>query len=151
VKRKKFLVLSIVVLAGFGCLAAIATPKLLSVTSTPQFCNSCHVMDDEYETWFMTGVHRTIECVDCHLPNDNIFRHLIWKGIDGTRDVIYFHTATYAEPIEISRRGKGFIKANCMRCHEGVVSRIATDGRDCWSCHRRITHKAAVFTPSTVQ
>ena len=144
-KRKKFLALSAMFLAGFGILVGAATPKLLSLTSTPLFCNSCHVMNEEYEAWFMTGIHRTIQCIDCHLPNDNILNHLIWKGIDGTRDVVYFHTATYAEPIEISQRGKSFIKANCMRCHEGMVSRIATDGQDCWSCHRRINHKAAIF------
>ncbi|MBA3028347.1 MAG: cytochrome c nitrite reductase small subunit [Desulfobacteraceae bacterium] len=142
------MVISAAVLAGLGILAAVATPKLLSLTSTPQFCNSCHVMNEEYETWFMTGIHRTIQCIDCHLPNDNILNHLIWKGIDGTRDVVYFHTATYAEPIEISERGKGFIKANCIRCHEGIVSRIATDDQDCWSCHRRINHKAAIFNSS---
>lgn len=145
VKRKKRLVISLLVLAGIGILAAIASPKILAVTSTPRFCNSCHVMNDQYEAWFKTGVHRTIKCIDCHLPNDNIFRHLIWKGIDGTKDLVYFHTAVYAEPIEISDHGKGFIKANCIRCHQGIVSMIETDGQDCWSCHRRINHKAAIF------
>ncbi len=143
--RKTLVITFTLVLAGAGLVAAVATPKILALTSTPGFCNSCHVMNDQYETWFKTGVHRTIKCIDCHLPNDNILRHLVWKGIDGAKDLVYFHTAAYAEPIDISVHGKGFIKANCIRCHQGIVSMIASDGRDCWSCHRRITHKAALY------
>jgi cytochrome c nitrite reductase small subunit len=147
VNRKKVLIISAWGIAGLAILMGIATPKFLSMTSTPRFCNSCHVMNDQYETWFMTGVHRTITCIDCHLPNDNVIRHLIWKGIDGAKDFLYFHSGRYTEPIDISLRGKSFIKDNCIRCHTGVVSRIQTEGQDCWSCHRRINHMAAIFNP----
>jgi cytochrome c nitrite reductase small subunit len=135
----------IVILLVVGAVAVAATPKIVAVTASPQFCNMCHVMNEQYETWFMTGVHRTIKCVDCHLPNDQIINHFIWKGIDGTKDLIFFHTGLFEEPIEISNRNKKFIKANCIRCHDGVVSMIETDGQECWSCHRRINHKAAIF------
>jgi cytochrome c nitrite reductase small subunit len=128
-----------------GILAAAASPRLIAMTATPQFCNSCHVMNDQYEAWFMTGVHRTIQCIDCHLPNDNLVNHLVWKGIEGTRDLLFFHSGIYTEPIGISDRGKKFIQANCIRCHTGTVSRIETAGRECWSCHSRINHKAAIF------
>lgn len=144
-KQKRILTLSAVLLVSVGILAAIASPRLISMTSTPQFCNGCHVMNDQYDAWFMTGVHRSIQCIDCHLPNDNALNHFVWKGIDGTKDVLYFYSGTYAEPIGISNHGKAFIQDNCIRCHEGVVSRISTQDQDCWSCHRRINHKAAIF------
>ena len=143
--RKTMLIIAAVVVVAVGIFIAAASSRLIAMTSTPRFCNSCHVMNDPYESWFMTGVHRTIQCIDCHLPNHNFISHLVWKGIDGTKDVVFFYSGIYAEPIEISARGKRFIKANCIRCHDGIVSRIATDGQDCWSCHRRINHKAAVF------
>ncbi|MBR9980762.1 MAG: cytochrome c nitrite reductase small subunit [Desulfatitalea sp.] len=143
--RKKLLIIIALVVATVGIAAVAASPKLIEMTSTPMFCNSCHVMNDQYESWFMTGIHRTIKCIDCHLPNDNLINHMVWKGIDGTKDLIYFHTGTYTEPFRISERGRRFIQANCIRCHDGVVSRIETDTQNCWSCHRRINHKAAIF------
>ncbi|MCJ8502853.1 cytochrome c nitrite reductase small subunit [Desulfatitalea alkaliphila] len=143
--RKKLLVIVAVVVAVFGIAAVAASPKLIELTSTPDFCNSCHVMNEQHEAWFMTGVHRTIKCIDCHLPHDNIVNHLVWKGIDGTKDLVYFHSGIYEEPIQLSDRGKRVLKANCIRCHEGVVSRIDTEAQECWSCHRRINHKAAIF------
>lgn len=143
--NKKLLISAALFLTAFGVLAVVASPRLIDMTSTPLFCNSCHVMNDQYEVWFMTGLHRNIKCIDCHLPHENLINHLVWKGIDGTKDMAFFYSGIYAEPIQISDRGKGFIQANCIRCHEGMVSQIAVEGRDCWSCHRRATHKAAVL------
>ena len=143
--RKKALISFAWILVAFGVFGIAASPGLIAMTSTPGFCNSCHVMNDPYEAWFMTGVHRTIRCVDCHLPHDNLMNHLVWKGIEGARDLLFFHSGIFREPIEISGRGKRFIQANCIRCHDGIVSRIDTESHDCWSCHRRMNHKVAVF------
>lgn len=143
--RKRLAIILAMIVIAVGIVAAAATPRLLAVTSTPEFCNSCHVMNDQYEAWFMTGVHRTIQCVDCHLPHDNIVNHFIWKGIEGTRDVVFFHSGIFDEPIELSERGKQFVQTNCIRCHEGIVSRIEADTQNCWSCHRRMSHKTTVF------
>lgn len=30
----------------------------------PDYCNSCHVMNPEFEAWFMTGMHRNNKRVD---------------------------------------------------------------------------------------
>ncbi|MBN2159734.1 MAG: hypothetical protein JW807_10085 [Spirochaetes bacterium] len=88
-------------LAGFTILAIIAfVPHgLLDQTSRPAFCDLCHPMHPQYEVWFLTGVHREI---------------------------------------------------NCVRCHNEMVSRISTEGRDCWSFHRRINHKLNEFSYSGV-
>ncbi len=115
-------------------------PDLYTKTSNPDFCHSCHVMDEHFEHWFMTGVHRNIWCVDCHLPNDTKAGHFVWKGIDGMKDVILFHTNLFPEPIRISDHGRKTIQRNCVRCHGELVSEINTEGRNCWECHRRIDH-----------
>ena len=86
-------------------------------------------MHEEYEVWFLTGVHRGIKCVDCHLPNNNEVNHLIWKGIDGTKDVVSFFSGVYPDHITATGHAKKVIKANCMRCHNEMVSRISTDGQ----------------------
>ena len=116
-------------------------PDLLKKTSEPEYCNTCHVMNEQFEAWFMTGIHRNIKCVDCHLPNTSPVRYFIWKGIDGMKDLAMFHSGIYSEDIGISSHGKKIVKENCLRCHEGMVTVINTDERYCWSCHRRIMHR----------
>jgi cytochrome c nitrite reductase small subunit len=78
--------------------------------------------------------------VDCHLPNDNLINHLIWKGIDGTKDVVSFYGRLYPDLIKISEHGKKTVKENCIRCHDEMVSRMKVEGKDCWTCHRQTTH-----------
>ncbi len=140
-RKKKFIIYSVVSsLIAFLFLFA-GPPKLLEKTSTPEFCNSCHAMNEMYESWFSTGLHRSIKCVDCHLPNNNIVNHFIWKGIDGMNDVVRFNTGLYKEPIFAGSHAKKVLKDNCIRCHSHMVSFMETEGRDCWSCHRRVTHR----------
>jgi cytochrome c nitrite reductase small subunit len=137
-------------IAGIGALflfiiVTAGVPLIIRATSTPAFCNLCHVMNYEYDAWFHTGLHRSIKCVDCHLPNNNLANHLVWKGIDGTKDVLYFYSRLYAEQINISNHGAKVLKSNCIRCHENMVSFMNTSERNCWDCHRRVNHKVAEF------
>jgi cytochrome c nitrite reductase small subunit len=119
-------------------------PRVLERTSSPDFCNSCHVMNLQHEAWFKSGLHRTLKCVDCHLPNNNIANHFLWKGIDGMKDLIFFHSNFFTEPITISSHGKSVLQQNCIRCHDSMVSNINPD-RDCWDCHKRVNHRVAAF------
>ncbi len=121
-------------------------PGVMDMTSSPEFCNSCHVMNSQHEAWFMSGLHRNIKCVDCHLPNNNPVNHYVWKGIDGARDFVFFHGNVFVDPISISSHGKKVLQANCERCHEGMVSMIKTNDRNCWDCHRRVNHKITAIT-----
>lgn len=125
------------VLVGMGA----AAPFLVRITSTPGFCGSCHVMDDQYEHWFYDGKHRMISCVDCHLPNNNIVNHLVWKGIDGMKDVFFFYTRLTPEIIRASSHARRTIRANCVRCHDEMVSRVSIDTMQCWDCHRARNHQ----------
>jgi cytochrome c nitrite reductase small subunit len=124
---------------------------LVYQTSKPSFCNTCHVMRDEYESWFLTGVHRSIACVDCHLPNNNPINHLVWKGIDGTKDALSFFNGIYPDYIRSTGHAKKVIKQNCIRCHNEMVSRIDTTTMDCWACHRKINHKVNEFSYSDIK
>ncbi len=141
-KKKIFLyllVLVIVLLIG-GIFLAFGPPGLYAKSESPEFCGSCHVLEMEYETWFHSGAHRGVKCIDCHLPNDNLARHLFWKGIEGINDTVRFHTGMVSEPIRISSHGAQVVLDNCRRCHSELVSRI-NEERQCWSCHRRMSHK----------
>jgi cytochrome c nitrite reductase small subunit len=139
-KRPKYLAWFFVVLAiGGGSFLAFGPPGLLAKSERPNFCASCHVMESEYEAWFHEGAHRRKDCVDCHLPHENAGLHYIWKSIDGLKDVVVFYSGQVPEHITISEHGQNAVQANCLRCHQEMVSKIGQD-RKCWDCHRRITH-----------
>lgn len=119
---------------------ALGPPQLLAKSETPEFCASCHIHEATYEAWFHHGAHRRKSCVDCHLPNDNLANHYLWKGIDGMKDVVLFNAGRVPDDIRVSKGGRKMIQANCIRCHEAAVEMIAQD-RPCWDCHRRVMHK----------
>jgi cytochrome c nitrite reductase small subunit len=140
--RWKFLLATAALAVILGFFLAFGPPKLMAKTESPLFCASCHVMQGQYEAWFNVGAHRTIRCVDCHLPHQNLPLYYMWKSIDGMKDVILFHSGNVPEFIEVSERGQGFIQGNCIRCHSERVEMIDKE-RDCWDCHRFLQHKTA--------
>jgi cytochrome c nitrite reductase small subunit len=134
------LVIILAVAGIFGIFLAFGPPGLYAKTESPEFCGSCHVMEAQYESWFHSGAHAQIKCVDCHLPNDTKVRHLTWKAIDGAKDFVAFHMGRGSDPIKISERGAGFVQENCQRCHQEIMARISEE-RHCWECHRKLTHQ----------
>lgn len=138
--RGKIILVSI---AALLCLSAVALrlfPVMMEATSTPEFCGSCHVMDDQYQSWFQSGGHARIRCIDCHLPHDNFVNYMTWKGLDGTKDVILFYSGMVSDHINATPHAKKTIQANCLRCHEEMVMRFPGEERPCWRCHRSKFH-----------
>lgn len=138
-QRLKIAAIAAVALALLALFILLGPPQLLAKSESPQFCASCHVMEDQHSAFMHSGAHRRNKCVDCHLPNDNVAMHYIWKSIDGMKDVLFFQSGHVPERITLSDHGAKVVKANCIRCHSELVSQMDTS-RNCWSCHRRITH-----------
>lgn len=128
-------------------LVGVLSHKVIKYTESPEFCVKCHSMKEQYETW-SHSLHRNFKCVDCHLPNDNFVNHYVWKGIDGTKDLIS-ETMGLKEwwEIHLSEHGKKVLQSNCIRCHEGIVSHIDKK-RNCIDCHKTVTHKNTALTCS---
>ena len=131
-------------LAAAGAVVAafvlVGPPRVLARSSEPGFCAGCHVMEAQFDAWAHVGAHRRIKCVDCHLPNQNLAMHYIWKSIDGLKDAVFFYSGQVSDDIVLTRHGKQVLQANCIRCHETTVSMIDAT-RDCWKCHRGIQHR----------
>ena len=141
--RSKKIIFAIILLGGAGGLFAMfGPPKLMARTETPDFCASCHVMESQYEAWFHTGAHRSIRCIDCHLPHENIGAYYTWKSIDGMKDVFVFYSGRVPEMITLSKHGKKTVQSNCSRCHATIVEKI-DQSRNCWECHRWLKHSLA--------
>jgi cytochrome c nitrite reductase small subunit len=134
--------LGIVIIIGIagGLFASFGPPKLYAKSGTPEFCAGCHVMEAEYEAWRHQGAHRRIKCIDCHLPNDQFVNHMTWKGLTGMQDVFSFYSGRVPEIIRLSDRGAKIVKANCERCHAETIARVSMEDRNCWACHRRLSH-----------
>ena len=139
-------ILAIALIGSAGALfLMLGPPRLLAKSESPDFCASCHVMEAEYEAWFHEGAHRSIKCVDCHLPHENIAAHYVWKGIDGMWDTAVFYSGRAPENIRASEHTRKVIQSNCIRCHETRVEMI-DNKRECWSCHRRLIHLKSGLT-----
>jgi cytochrome c nitrite reductase small subunit len=113
--------------------------------SDPATCNNCHVMDAAYESWFHAGHARSeMECVDCHLPHNNLLAYYLEKGRSGMHDVFVFATGQTPTMIRASEHTKEIIQENCVRCHEQTVESMLAGAqafdRNCWDCHRATAH-----------
>ena len=112
--------------------------------SAPETCNNCHVMDSEYENWYHAPHEKWTECVDCHLPHDNIAVYYLEKGRQGMKDVYAFTTGSIPVSIRANEKSKDIIQSNCIRCHKDTVENIVMGPqafeRYCWDCHRNVAH-----------
>jgi cytochrome c nitrite reductase small subunit len=139
-RRKTVLVVLVAAAALALAFVMIGPPQVLARSESPDFCGGCHTMESQYEAWFHAGAHRRKQCVDCHLPNDNVALHYVWKSLDGMKDVAFQLSGAYPDEIRLSGHGTEVVQANCIRCHGTTVQSIDTD-RKCWDCHRRLIHK----------
>jgi len=114
--------------------------------SAPETCANCHVMDSQYENWYHAPHENFTECVDCHLPHDNVVVYYLEKGRQGAKDVYAFSTGNIPVQIRASEKTKGIIQSNCLRCHaqtvESIVMGVQPFDRYCWECHRTVSHGA---------
>jgi len=117
----------------------VGPPQMLAKADSPGFCAGCHVMEREHTAFMHSGAHRRNRCVDCHLPNGNLALHYVWKSLDGMKDAVFFYSGHTPENIKLSGHGAKVLQANCIRCHEELVSVINCE-QNCWSCHRSLTH-----------
>jgi cytochrome c nitrite reductase small subunit len=132
------LLLGVVGAAG-GLFLSFGPPELMAKTETPLFCASCHTMESNFEAWFHVGAHRTIKCVDCHLPHENRGVYYLWKSLDGLWDVAVYYSGRVPERINITEHQQRVVQSNCIRCHEARVEKVDQQ-RHCWSCHRWLQH-----------
>ena len=96
-----------------GILAAVGLVALITaveVTSRPQFCGSCHIMQPYYESWRHSS-HKNVACVECHIaPGVTAEIH---KKFEALSMVARYFTATYG-----TNPWTEIEDAACLRCHD---------------------------------
>lgn len=121
-------------------------PSYLS--DSPTTCLNCHVMTPQYATWSHSSHREVTNCNDCHVPQDNFFRHWLFKGKDGLRHASIFTLRMEPQVIHIKEAGIQVVQENCIRCHHQLFDRQANapekpkiaKERLCWECHRETPH-----------
>lgn len=160
----------IIGLAGvfIGLLLSLGTYEGLHRTSNDKFCVICHEMDPmvaAYQNDVHGGKGKTgirVNCVDCHLPHDNVLSYIMTKARNGVVEgAIHF----FGNPKDIDwyknrENRQHFVKdEGCISCHpnfetNGYISKkghemhehyASLKGTDkeigCASCHNEIGHK----------
>ena len=101
-------------------------------TEMPQFCNSCHEMGHNFDTW-EGSKHGTIRCIDCHAkPGLSGYAEAKMAGVAQ----LYTHlTANKIEGIHLEKRHEDIVSANCERCHPETAR--AADRHNRVMAHKR--------------
>jgi cytochrome c nitrite reductase small subunit len=123
------------------------------LSSDPKACINCHTMNTHYATWQHSSHRETASCVDCHLPSDSFVNKMIAKSKDGFNHSLAMTMGRYGYNLRVSTDAAKRIQANCIFCHEEMVSQMLANsqlypqvdsdvqmGRQCWDCHRDVPH-----------
>lgn len=94
----------------------VANVGMVKYSESPQFCNSCHIMEPYYKAWKQSK-HAGVACVECHYPpaeNMGELKKLFYKKYQNLSQVAKYVTRTY--------NSKPFAEvedASCLRsgCH----------------------------------
>ncbi|SJZ66797.1 NapC/NirT family cytochrome c [Selenihalanaerobacter shriftii] len=132
------------VIVGVFILLIVFSVGAIEYTSTPQFCNSCHVMDEAYQTWENT-THKDVNCLKCHADSGIIGK--VKVKIAGTRQLYQVVTNNVPEEIVAHVPDK-----RCIKCHKdiGQVSKVENikiphdshmeKDLECVTCHEDVVH-----------
>ncbi len=118
-----------------------------ALTSTPEFCKSCHIMQPEYATW-QASSHSQISCVECHVDSGlvNEMKH----KVVATKELYMYVTKTYELPIRMT---EDIPDNRCLKCHstkrpvspsyQGLYiphDKHNKAGVGCIKCHSGVAH-----------
>ena len=160
-------------LPGFaiGVLLILGSIKALHLTSTNEYCISCHIHPMADASWKKSVHYDTrsgyrIACVDCHLPPQG--KGYLWaKGTTGLRDLWNKWTKDSAsfnwedrKRLEVARHY--VYESSCIKCHENLFpAKLTKAGEDahlyytqtkktdelhCINCHLNAGHFIEGYT-----
>ena len=132
------------VAAGIGGYTFVYAKGLSYMSSDPQVCVNCHIMQPQYDSWQKSSHHAVAGCVDCHLPHDFIGKWIA-KALNGYHHSKAFTTQDFDEPITIKSGNARILQRSCVSCHADLVHQsvsVAGGSRQiqCVHCHSTVGH-----------
>jgi formylglycine-generating enzyme len=157
---------SVLLLYGFilGAVFIMLSARMISYTSTDEFCMSCHVHPHAEDAWRLSTHYDNqsgiiVHCVQCHLPPPGTVKYLTAKAVTGARDV---YGTIFKDPENINWEAKRQLdqavkhtyEESCKKCHqnlfpmqlseEGLLAHLyyADNEEDlnCLNCHLHVGH-----------
>jgi cytochrome c nitrite reductase small subunit len=131
--------------AGAGLFTFAYAQGFSYLSSQPEACANCHVMNDEYAGWNMASHHAVATCVECHLPH-RLDRKLLAKAENGYHHSKGFTLQNFHEPILIKPTNDAILQERCLSCHLDMVSALAVESTAdrglprCARCHAGVGH-----------
>ena len=83
-----------VVVGGIFLAGILFTAGSVKYSTSPTFCNSCHIMEPYYKAW-KASKHNKVACVECHYPPSKP-QTLLWKKFQAVSQVVKYVTRTYS-------------------------------------------------------
>lgn len=125
--------------------AAFAYPLIATANDDVGFCTSCHVMDNEGQTFATSFHHKAATCSDCHTGS------LVQKYTDGAHHVYANVTGDHPDPIKIHEDTRLVVAGQCFSCHKDKslhARQKQAKAENCLDCH--VGHDPrAIILPGT--
>lgn len=127
----KKIVFVLVIGVVIGLVGTYGSYKAIEVTSTPEFCVKCHEMAPmraSYDSDVHGGAGKTgirVNCVECHLPHDNLVNYVYTKARNGLAEV---KTHFFGDVDSIDwqknreKRGHFVYDDGCVKCHTNYLT-----------------------------
>lgn len=137
------------VAVGLGGWTFVYAKGYSYLTSNPEACANCHIMDEHFDAWQKSSHHAVAGCNDCHTPHDNVAAKYYVKAKNGFWHSFYFTTGDFPYPIRITEPNHEVVEHACRYCHERIAETIdhglpegtdETEIQDCTHCHRYVGH-----------
>ncbi|MGE3855008.1 MAG: cytochrome c nitrite reductase small subunit [Planctomycetota bacterium] len=128
--------------AGLGAFTFVYGHGESYLSTDPEACINCHIMNQPYDGWLKSPHHAVAVCVDCHLPHDGLAKWLS-KADQGLRHSWGFTFNNFHEPIRLNGHAREIVNENCARCHADMVTHLVPTRDpefDCIRCHASMAH-----------
>ncbi|MFT0762953.1 cytochrome c nitrite reductase small subunit [Scrofimicrobium sp. R131] len=136
------------IMGGLAVYTFIYAKGASYLSSDPQACINCHIMNDQYDGW-IAGPHANVAtCADCHLPHDNVVHKYAVKAENGFMHALKFTTGWHPENIEARPVSLRVTNNACLTCHDDFTYSARHPGVtgddevfDCIRCHSGVGHE----------
>ena len=120
-RRVKILVAILIgVPIGIGLFTVHYAGGTAYLSSNPQACANCHIMNHQYDSWQKASHHGVATCVDCHLPQKGLEKY--WaKAVNGYNHSKAFTFQDFHEPLQLTADNRKILQENCLRCHGDLL------------------------------
>lgn len=122
VRSRRGLLLVLLLVGGFGAVAAVGSVMAVHYTETSAFCGRCHTMAPELKAYSLSP-HREVTCAECHVEPG--VKGWVKAKLNGTKQLLEIVTGDYPRPIPAPDHADlPAVKDTCLACHSlGALTR----------------------------